>query len=78
MFDWEEKMLGFLHHRVDVFQNGTKLDGKRVSQNADVWVDAPGTFFHEEILEDFPDCKVILSVRERKVCVLRSAVYQLN
>ena len=37
---------------------------KRVYQNADVCVDTPGNFFVEEILEAFPDCKVILMVRE--------------
>ena len=64
VFDWEEQMLDFLDHWVDVFQNGAKPDVKLVYQNADVCVDAPGYFFFEEILEAFPDCKVILSVRE--------------
>ena len=64
VFDWEEQMFDFLDHWVDVFQNGTKPDVKRVYQNADVCVDLPGYFFFEEILEAFPDCKVILSVRE--------------
>ena len=64
VFDWEEQMFDFLDHWVDVFQNGVKPDVKRVYQNADVCVDTPGYFFFEEILEAFPDCKVILSVRE--------------
>ena len=37
---------------------------KRVYQNADAAVDNPGNFFWEEILEAFPDCKVILSERD--------------
>ena len=37
---------------------------KQVYQNADAVVDMPGTFFFEEIMEAFPDCKVILSERE--------------
>ena len=40
---------------------------KRVYQNADVCVDTPGNLFFEEILEAFPDCKVILSERGRFV-----------
>ncbi|XP_078361379.1 uncharacterized protein LOC144645703 [Oculina patagonica] len=64
VFDWEEQIYDFLDHWVDVFQNGTKPDVKRVYQNADAAVDLPGYFFYEEILEAFPDCKVILSERE--------------
>ena len=64
VFDWEEQTFDFVDHWVDVFQNGTKPDVKRVYQNADAAVDMPGFFFYEEILEAFPDCKVILSERE--------------
>ena len=64
VFDWEEQTFDFLDHWVDVFQNGTKPDVKRVYQRADAVVDMPGYFFFEEILEAFPDCKVILSERD--------------
>ena len=64
VFDWEEQIFDFLDHWVDVFQNGTKPDVKRVYQNADAVVDMPGNLFFQEILEAFPDCKVILSERE--------------
>ena len=64
VFDWEEQAFDFLDHWVDVFQNGTEPDVKRVYKNADAAVDMPGTFFYEEIMEAFPDCKVILSERE--------------
>ena len=77
VFDWEEQTFDFLDHWVDVFQNGAKPDVKRVYQNADVCVDFPGNFFYEEILEAFPDCKVILSVREEDSWI-ESLVCQLN
>lgn len=64
VFDWEEQMFDFMDHWVDVFQNGAKPDVKRIYQNADAVVDIPGNFFYEEILECFPDCKVVLSERE--------------
>ena len=48
----------------DVLQNGAQPDVKRVYQNADAFVDLPGNLFWEEILEAFPDCKVILSERD--------------
>ena len=64
VFDWEEQTLDFLDHWLDVFQNVAALDAKRVYHNADAFVDFPGYFFVEEILEAFPDWKVILMVRE--------------
>ena len=67
VFDWDEQLLDspdFLDHWVDVFQNGDKPDVKQLYQNADAAVDMPGHFFFEEILEAFPDCKVILTERD--------------
>ena len=77
VFDFEEQNLDFFDHWVDVFQNGTKPDIKRVYQHAEAIVDVPGTFIYEEILEVFPDCKVILSEREEDSWV-NSLVNQLN
>ena len=64
VFDWEEQIFDFLDHWVDVFQNGAQADVKRVYHNADATLDIPANFFWEEILQAFPDCKVILSERE--------------
>ena len=77
VFDWEEQTFDFQDHWVDVFQNGAQLDVKRVYQHADAIVDAPGNFFWEEILEAYPDSKVILSEREED-SRLKSAVNQLQ
>ena len=77
VFDFKEQIFDLLDHWVDVFQNGSKPDVKRVYQNADVCVDAPGNIFFEEILEAFPDCKVILSVREEDSWI-ESAVRQVH
>ena len=64
VYDWEEQLFDFLDYWVDVFQNGAKPDVKALYQNADAVVDIPGNLFWEEILETFPDCKVILSERD--------------
>ena len=77
VFDWEEQTFDFQDHWVDVFQNGAQLDVKRVYQHAGAIVDAPGNFFWEEILEAYPDSKVILSEREEDSW-LKSAVNQLQ
>ena len=77
VFDWEEQTLDFLDHWLDVFQNGATLDAKRVYHNADAFVDFPGYFFVEEILEAFPNCKVILMVREEDSWV-RSLSYHFE
>ena len=63
VYDWEEQIFYFMDQWIDVFQNGVAPDVKYIYQNADAVVDVPGVFFWEEILEAFPDCKVILSER---------------
>ena len=77
VFDWEEQTLYFIDHWVDVFQNGAQPDVKRLYQNVDVLVDSPGNFFWEEVLEAFPDSKVILNEREEDSWV-KSLVNQLQ
>ena len=77
VFDWEEQTLYFIDHWVDVFQNGAQPDVKRLYQNVDVLVDSPGNFFWEEVLEAFPESKVILSEREEDSWV-KSLVNQLQ
>ena len=77
VFDWEEQILDFIDHWFDVFQNGAEPHVKRVYQNADAVVDIPGNLFWEEILEAFPDCKVILSERDEDSWV-KSMVNQLE
>jgi len=77
VFDWEEQIFDFLDHWFDVFKNGAEPDVKRVYQDADAVVDTPGNFFWEEILEAFPDCKVILSERDEDSWV-KSLVNQLE
>ena len=51
--DFPQQLDGFLDHWIDVFQNGTKPDVKRIYRNADAVVDIPGNLFWEEILETF-------------------------
>ena len=77
VFDWEEQILDFIDHWLDVFNNGAKPHVKRVYQNADAVVDIPGNLFWEEIQEAFPDCKVILSERDEDSWV-KSLVNQLE
>ena len=77
VFDWEEQVFDFQDQWVDVFQNGAQLNVKRVYQHADAVVDAPGNFFWEEILEAYPDSKVILSEREEDSW-LKTLVNQLQ
>lgn len=64
VYNWKEQTFDFLDHWVDVFQNGANPDVKRVYRKADAVVDMPGKFFFEEILNAFPECKVILSERD--------------
>ncbi|XP_078362897.1 uncharacterized protein LOC144647029 [Oculina patagonica] len=77
VLDWEEQIFDFVDDWADVFQNGIKPDVKRIYQNADAVVDMPGTFFYEEIMEAFPDCKVLLSERDEDSWI-KSFVNQLE
>ena len=77
VYDWEEQTFDFLDHWVDVFENGITPDVKRIYENADAVVDMPGYFFFEEILEVFPDCKVILTERDEESWV-KSITNQLE
>ena len=77
VFDFPQQLPDFLDHWVDVFQNGAQPDAKRVYRNADAVVDIPGNLFWEEILEVFPDCKLILSERDEDSWV-QSWVNQLQ
>ena len=77
VFDWEEQIFDFMDHWLNVFQNGAAPDMNHVYENADAVVDIPGVFFWEEMLEAFPDCKVILSERDEDSWV-KSFVNQLE
>ena len=77
VYDWEEQLFDFLDYWVDVFQNGATPDVKQIYQDADAIVDMPGNLFWEEILEAFPDCKLILSERDEDSWI-RSWVTQLE
>lgn len=76
VFDWEEQQLDFLDHWVDVF-NGSKPDVTLVYRDADAAVDFPCPVFFEEILEAFPEAKVILTVRDEESWV-QSLVNQVK
>lgn len=67
VFHWEEQIFDFLDHWVNVFEIGIKP----------VVVGHPAVFFYEEIQEAFPDCKVILSIRDEDSWV-KSAVNQIE
>ena len=60
---FDEQMFDFLDHWNDVF-HGTDLDVQRVYGKYDAAIDMPCPVFFEEILKEYPDVKVILSLRD--------------
>ena len=61
MFDWKEQMFDFVDHWVVDSQN---IMAPNLISREFTCINFAGFFFFEEILEAFPDCKVILSERE--------------
>lgn len=61
VYNLEEQTFKFMNPWIVVFQNGAEPDMKHIYQNAYAVLDVPRVFFWLEILEAFPDCKVILT-----------------
>ena len=79
VWDFDSQLL---HHGkvwFDVLVNGAKPDMRSLYENSeeevDVLVDMPSAFFLEEILEAFPDVKVIHTVRDEDAWVHSMANY---
>ncbi len=49
----------------DDFVSGrTEMDWQQIFQNYEATVDAPACFYYEELMREFPEAKVILTVRD--------------
>lgn len=86
--------LGFgpCYHMIEVFQNpshislwhdiaqGKPADWKEIFQGYQATVDWPACEFYKELMEVYPDAKVLLSIRdpERWYESVRETIYQLN
>ena len=65
VYDFEEQTLDFVDEWIKVF-NGEPPGAtiRLVYKHADAVTDYPGLYFWEEILQEYPNCKVILTLRD--------------
>ncbi|XP_028515681.1 uncharacterized protein LOC110241704 isoform X3 [Exaiptasia diaphana] len=66
VWDFDEQILYYMDEWLDFFQHGKPLDFYSMFKDVDAVVDLPSSFFFEEIMEAFPDAKVILSERDEE------------
>uniref|UniRef100_H2XX94 Sulfotransferase n=1 Tax=Ciona intestinalis TaxID=7719 RepID=H2XX94_CIOIN len=77
-YDWLENYwyLGSEWNRI-LTSGGTVEDFRRMYEGVDAVVDAPANLYWEQILEAYPDAKVILTIREEESWI-RSGRKQLH
>ncbi|XP_032236771.2 uncharacterized protein LOC116617837 [Nematostella vectensis] len=64
VYDNPEQMLYFMDEWEDLYYRDKAPNFKRMFADVDAVIDAPANGFVEEILQEFPDVKVILTVRD--------------
>lgn len=64
VWDFDEQLLHYADEWLDLFENDKPIDFYSMYKDVDAIVDYPGNYFYEEIMDAFPEAKVILSVRE--------------
>jgi len=55
---------GDLDQWIEFLEGRSKMDWKALFDGYEATMDAPACFFYRELMEEFPDAKVILTVRE--------------
>ena len=63
VFDFDDQLLHYMSEWHDLFSGKQMPDFYRMFKDVDVVIDFPCNFFYEELMEAFPEAKVILSVR---------------
>ncbi|XP_031563759.1 uncharacterized protein LOC116299268 [Actinia tenebrosa] len=71
VYDYDEQILYYMNEWLDLYKHGKVPDFYAMFKDVDVVIDYPGNFFFEEIMEAFPDAKVILSEREEDIWIRR-------
>ena len=64
VYEYQEHCTCHMNEWLNLFDHGNIPDFKLMYQDVDACVDSPPNMFYEEILQAFPDAKVILTVRE--------------
>ena len=74
VYDWKEHVTIHVDEWLDLYLKGKTPDFASMYKDVDAVTDIPANIWHEDILEAFPDAKVILSVRDSEDAWLKSFV----
>ena len=74
VYDWKEHVTIHVDEWLDIYLKGKTPDFASMYKDVDAVTDHPAGFWYEEILQAFPDAKVILNVRDSEDVWLRSQV----
>ena len=74
VYDWKEHVTIHVDEWLDLYLNGKTPDFASMYKDVDAVTDIPANIWYEEILQAFPDAKVILSVRDSEDAWLKSFV----
>lgn len=78
VYDWPEHRTIHVDEWLDILHRGKIPDFSAMYNNVDAVTDLPAAFWFQEILEVFPDAKVILTVRDNEDVWVRSWSKQLD
>ena len=74
VYDWKEHVTIHVDEWLDIYLKGKTPDFASMYKDVDAVTDIPANIWHEEILQAFPDAKVILNVRDSEDVWLKSQV----
>ena len=74
VYDWKEHVTIHVDEWLDIYLKGKTPDFASMYKDVDAVTDHPAGFWYEEILQAFPDAKVILNVRDSEDVWLKSQV----
>ena len=74
VYDWKEHVTIHVDEWLDLYLKGKTPDFASMYKDVDAVTDIPANIWYEEILQAFPDAKVILSVRDSEDAWLKSFV----
>ena len=66
VYDWKEHVTSHVDEWLDLYLKSKTPDFASMYKDVDAVTDHPEGVWYEEILQAFPDAKVILNVRDRE------------
>ncbi|XP_031571367.1 uncharacterized protein LOC116305565 [Actinia tenebrosa] len=78
VYDIDDQILHYMDEWLDLFNVGKVPDFYSMFKDVDAVIDVPSNLFFEELMEAFPDAKVILSIRKDEDAWMQSYTKQVE